>query len=199
MIFGSEVANIKYIYYYLLLNKKLFNKKKGDNMRYLTTELVNEIEIPSLPSIKNQERLAFHIEVLYQHTVLNQKFKIKESFKEAKDIIKNSWKPIPEKLSDICVITDVSSFTYYILRGNINAAACFIKITKLGIIDMFNLLFYLYYSESLRLFGNLDSVTLMKPYGTWTELSGIYGTSESQKEKKMLFKETLQGLINDIN
>lgn len=153
-LFKSELANIEYIYYYLILNKKLLK-----NYVNLTLENILNIDISNIPDIVPQHYITTHLRSLYD--TMECTFDSTDLIVKIKKLLEHRIDYDVKPLSNLIQITDIDEFKNYIHRKDLTISHyyCFDMIDKN--ISPEYVILYLHYS-CLNI-DNIDNVLIPVP------------------------------------
>lgn len=160
-IINSEIINLEYLYYYIRLHMRLlrgkgFKESDQYEFNHMNSEFINNIELPSLPSVDTQNELTPFIRKLYNIEIGILDDDIDELYCEGyyrlDDMVENYKGEYANKLFRI---RNRELFFKNIKKGKFqNPVKDYIEIFKPELLDEKYLVYYLHYDAVLEDPGN---------------------------------------------
>lgn len=200
--FTSNIVNVEYIYYYMILNSKLIKKQipygECDNIKQVT-----DVDIGELPPIEIQNEIVEDIKPLFQVTNCQNRIEILSGYigdKIAELKVTNTY-----NLYELCYITNIPLFIENLLSHKFYEARNQIVITEPRRVYETYLIYYIYYTGRLHLFRryaetgfSINLPSLENQHSFLGNISYTINKIAKLREDKKKNKTKLRDMLNDF-
>lgn len=161
LIFISNVVNIKFIEYYIMLTGKLHDIKPED----ITVDTIYDIKIKYVPDIETQNELVEAIRIVYKNTIIKNKSLCQELTNISKGNLSeiNPQNTAKYNVLSLITIKDECLFRENLLNCNFDDSSMVVNDPKLVRAEYIFYYIYFLYVAGKEKFVDLNEITISLP------------------------------------